>query len=257
MLPLFFCLAVLACIAAAWILRQRVKQDPPAIDTELAEIASSWTLDLTDEQGGNLKEEMASAATGLDSHVAKDAKVGELGRRALDQGRIDAACAAVLFLHGPEMRLALLRDIEKKAVIDCATLPWGVFAVRNMAGDDPETARRLADELNARWESCGRSLGPDFQEGSPLPGTQAGEGGRQEGDSPDDSPADIIPSSRPMPATGGLEERGEQGGDDDRDDGGEPARVLPSPDGTTEFGAHDDDDKPDDDAAPDEHDIKN
>jgi len=33
--------------------------------------------------------------------------------------------------------------------------------------------------------------------------------------------------------------------------------VLPSPDGTTEFGAHDDDDKPDDDAAPDEHDIKN
>ena len=284
MLPLLFCLAVLACAAGAWIFRQSAKQDPPAIDPELAEIASAWTLDLTDEQGGHLKEEMASAATGLDSHAARDAKVGELGRRALDQGRIDAACAAVLFLNGPEMRLALLRDIEKKAAADCATLPWGVFAVRNMAGDAPEMARTLADQINARWESCGRSLGPDYQEGSPLPGTRPagvpGEGqegrpgqGRAEGqsgeqpgeDGPDDSQAGVIPPSRPMPAaesredmearTGG-ERAGERDDERDDDDGREPARVLPSPDGTTEFGAHDDD-RPDDDAEPDEHDIKN
>ena len=90
-LPLIFCLALLACVALAWIFRQSVKQDPPAIDPELAEIASSWTLELTDEQGGHLEEEMASAATGLGSHAAKAAKVGELGRRALDAGRIDAA----------------------------------------------------------------------------------------------------------------------------------------------------------------------
>ncbi|MCR5170611.1 MAG: hypothetical protein K6C33_09170 [Desulfovibrio sp.] len=266
-LPLIFCLVLAACIALTWIFRQSVKQEPPAIDAELAEIASSWTLDLTDEQGGHLKEEMASAATGLDSHAAKDAKVGELGRRALDAGRIDAACAAVLFLHGPEMRLALLRDIERKATVDCATLPWGVFAVRNMAQDDPETARTLADELNVKWESCGRSLGPERQEGAPLSaatlGQTAGEGGQTDSqtDSRDDGqPESVIPPSRTMPASAGQDGQAAQdgqAGDEDRDDGREPARVLPSPDGTTEFGAHDDDDKPDDDAAPDEHDIKN
>ena len=274
-LPLLFCLVLLACVALAWIFRQSVKQEPPAIDPELAEIASSWTLDLTDEQGGHLKEEMASAATGLDSHAAKDAKVGQLGRRALDAGRIDAACAAVLFLHGPEMRLALLRDIEKKAAVDCATLPWGVFAVRSMAQDDPETARILADQLNVKWESCGRSLGPDYQEGAPLPGARSGAPEGQPGNagpdgqagSPEDSQAGspedgqagpVIPPSRTMPAAGGQDRQAGQDRDDERDDdGGEPARVLPSPDGTTEFGAHDDDDKPDDDAAPDEHDIKN
>ena len=276
-LPLLFCLVLLACVALAWIFRQSVKQEPPAIDPELAEIASSWTLDLTDEQGGHLKEEMASAATGLDSHAAKDAKVGELGRRALDAGRIDAACAAVLFLHGPEMRLALLRDIERKAAVDCATLPWGVFAVRSMAQDDPETARTLADQLNVKWESCGRSLGPDYQEGAPLPGARSGAPEGQSGNagpdgqagSPEDSQAGspedgqagpVIPPSRTMPASAGQDGQAAQdgqAGDEDHDDGREPARVLPSPDGTTEFGAHDDDDKPDDDAAPDEHDIKN
>ena len=266
-LPLIFCLVLAACIALTWIFRQSVKQEPPAIDAELAEIASSWTLDLTDEQGGHLKEEMASAATGLDSHAAKDAKVGELGRRALDAGRIDAACAAVLFLHGPEMRLALLRDIERKAAVDCATLPWGVFAVRNMAQDDPETARTLADELNVKWESCGRSLGPERQEGAPLSaaplGQTAGEGDQTDSqtDSRDDGqPESVIPPSRTMPASAGQDGQAAQdgqAGDEDHDDGREPARVLPSPDGTTEFGAHDDDDKPDDDAAPDEHDIKN
>ena len=61
-----------------------------------------------------------------------------------------------------------------------------------------------------------------------------------------------------MPASAGQDGQAGQAGDEDRDDDGrEPARVLPSPDGTTEFGAHDADDKPDDDAAPDEHDIKN
>ena len=233
-----------AAAAAAAVLFWGLKAGPtphPALDSGLIEISPAWEPGVTGNSSASINNEIQAAVRGYTTAPARDASVAAIGRRSIDDGRLDMACAITRYIQNRELRLSLLRDIDNTARGSCATLPWSAFAVRSIADDDPSMAATLAREVNSRWEACGRNLGPDYHEGGPRPGTA-----RPESLSPDSG--DIIRDEPDGEPDGGPDaESGE-----DRDSGAAQPQGAPS-----ELGADPGDDTPDSKAAPDENDIRN
>lgn len=239
-LPLLCAAAAAAAAVLFWGLKAATTSDP-AIDSELMEISTSWMQDVTENSSASFNSEIQAAVRGYTTAPARDASVAAIGRRAIDDGRLDMACAVTRYLQNRELRLSLLRDIDNTARGSCATLPWSAFAVRSIADDDPAMAATLAREVNSRWEACGRNLGPDYHEGGPKPGTA-----RPESLSPDSG--DII---RDDPD-------GESDGEPDAESGEDRDSRAAQPQGApSELGADPGDDTPDSKADPDENDIRN
>ena len=242
-LPLLCAAAAAAAAVLFWGLKAATTSDP-AIDSELMEISTSWMQEVTENSSASFNSEIQAAVRGYTTSPARDASVAAIGRRSIDDGRLDMACAVTRYIQNRELRLSLLRDIDNTARGSCATLPWSAFAVRSIADDDPSMAATLAREVNSRWEACGRNLGPDYHEGGPKPGTARPE--RPESLSPDSG--DII---RDDPD-------GESDGEPDAESGEDRDSRAAQPQGApSELGADPGDDTPDSKADPDENDIRN
>lgn len=182
--PLLFCAAIILITAIAWVIKDQNQEKLVAIAPDLEAIAGSWNIDLEgDAWAREAKKEMSTLATGFKNADTKDTKIATLGRGALAIDRLDVACAASLFMHRDRIRGDYLKEIYRKATQDCSTMPWAVFAVRNIVEtpDGNSAAIRLARDLNTRWQACGRSLGPRYREGERLPGTGYGDMPAQEG----------------------------------------------------------------------------
>ena len=234
-LPLLCVAGAAAAAALIWGL-QAATSSEPAIDSELAEISTSWMQDAWEKEAVKFSDEIQSAVRGYRTPSARDASVAATGRRALDDGRLDRACIATRYIQNREIRLSLLREIDNTARGSCATLPWSAFAVRSVAEDDPASAETLAGEVNSRWEACGRNLGPGSSEEGPLPGTARPK-------KPEELEHDLslVPPEQEGP------------GDRDDDDGGS----AEPPKNPSEVGASPEDSTPDSTADPAENDIRN
>ena len=176
-MPMIFCAGLIVIFAVVYGVQRLTEEKVIPIDPSLAAIASSWKLDVeSDPEGFRVKEEMATQATGFKSTEAKDARLADMGRQALERERLDLACVATVFMHRTRHREELLQDIHYRAIRDCSTMPWSVFALRNLAetsGGRP-IVNELITDLNNRWNACGRALGPNFHAGERLPGTGTG-----------------------------------------------------------------------------------
>ena len=152
-LPLLCAAAAAAAAVLFWGLKAATTSDP-AIDSELMEISTSWMQEVTENSSASFNSEIQAAVRGYTTAPARDASVAAIGRRSIDDGRLDMACAVTRYIQNRELRLSLLRDIDNTARGSCATLPWSAFAVRSIADDDPSMAATLAREVNSRWEAC-------------------------------------------------------------------------------------------------------
>ena len=142
-LPLLCAAAAAAAAVLFWGLKAATTSDP-AIDSELMEISTSWMQEVTENSSASFNSEIQAAVRGYTTAPARDASVAAIGRRSIDDGRLDMACAVTRYIQNRELRLSLLRDIDNTARGSCATLPWSAFAVRSIADDDPSMAATLA-----------------------------------------------------------------------------------------------------------------
>lgn len=151
--PLLFCAVLLAIVAVTWGYRKMTAPAPLPLREELMTLAAQAHIDLdADEEGRRYKEELIAAGRGFATKSMKDEKVLAIAREALDRGRADVAVTAVHVLNDTGRRDEILRLLARKGLDDCATLPWAVFAVRNL--QDYPLAMDYTNKLNPRFDAC-------------------------------------------------------------------------------------------------------
>ncbi len=152
-IPLLFCAAILIVVAFVWGWRRHAA--PPALDISpaLLEIAGQSRIDLEADAGGRrYREDLIAAGRGFAASDVRDRQVEAVARRAMEDGRLDVAVMGSQVLRDQGRRDELLKSLAGACMKDCAMLPWGVYAVRNM--QDHAAAVELARGLNGRWEQC-------------------------------------------------------------------------------------------------------
>lgn len=150
--PLLFCgvIVMVVALAAAW---RTPPPPPPAVPAPLMERARALAIDLEAPEGRAWKERIVRAAGGFVTAEVKTARLARVAAEALAAHRLDAACAAAVQVPDEARRNDAFADIFHAAAKECATLPWGVFAVHGVR--DPELADTLARALEQRWRACG------------------------------------------------------------------------------------------------------
>ena len=145
--PLLFC----AAIAGLTILGIQFmpEADKPELPPELVRKARSVIIDLDNPDGKSWHDAIVDAASGFAPQEAKDIKLAAIFNKAMSEGRLDGACAAVVHLRDSDLRARALRDIFSFALEKCENLPWGVFAVN--AENDSATAGAMARELGTAF----------------------------------------------------------------------------------------------------------
>lgn len=150
--PLLFCgvIVIMVALAAAW---RTPPPPPPAVPAPLVERARALSIDLEAPEGRRWKERIVQAASGFVPAGVKTERLARVVAEALAARRPDAACAAAVQVPDEARRNEAFADIFRAATKECATLPWGVFAVHGVR--DPELAATLARALERRWRACG------------------------------------------------------------------------------------------------------
>ena len=133
-IPLLFCGVILSIVAVAALFRAHAPE-PPAVPQ-----AQSW------------KARIASAASGFSTQADKDGRLGEIVLTTAENKRFDASCTAAVLIRDDGLRDGLMRKIANAASADCASLPWGVFAMHGMR--DPQTQAEASALLTQRWKEC-------------------------------------------------------------------------------------------------------
>ena len=153
-LPLIFCAVILLIVAAVWGWRKVTAPPPLPIPQELLSLAAQSHINLDgDDEGRRYKEELIAAGRGFSPTYIKDQKIEAIALEALDKRRIDVAVTAVQVVRDGQKRDLLLKDLATACMEECSTLPWAVFAVRNLKHDYP-AALDLTRTLTARWDVC-------------------------------------------------------------------------------------------------------
>ena len=141
-IPLLFCGVILSIVAVAALFRAHAPE-PPAVPQALLKEAKGIRIDLeSDPEGQSWKARIASAASGFSTQADKDGRLGEIVLTTAENKRFDASCTAAV----------LIRKIANAASADCASLPWGVFAMHGMR--DPQTQAEASALLTQRWKEC-------------------------------------------------------------------------------------------------------
>lgn len=150
--PLLFCgvIGMVVALAAAW---RTPPPPPPAVPAPLVERARALAIDLEAPEGRAWKERIVRAASGFVPAGVKTERLARVVAEALAAHRLDAACAAAVQVPDEARRNDAFADIFRAAAKECATLPWGVFAVHGVR--EPELAASLARTLEQRWRACG------------------------------------------------------------------------------------------------------
>ena len=139
-IPLLFCGVILSIVAVAALFRAHAPE-PPAVPQALLKEAKGIRIDLeSDPEGQSWKARIASAASGFSTQADKDGRLGEIVLTTAENKRDDG------------LRDGLMRKIANAASADCASLPWGVFAMHGMR--DPQTQAEASALLTQRWKEC-------------------------------------------------------------------------------------------------------
>ena len=140
-IPLLFCGVILSIVAVAALFRAHAPE-PPAVPQALLKEAKGIRIDLeSDPEGQSWKARIASAASGFSTQADKDGRLGEIVLTTAENKRFDAG-----------LRDGLMRKIANAASADCASLPWGVFAMHGMR--DPQAQAEASALLTQRWKEC-------------------------------------------------------------------------------------------------------
>lgn len=150
--PLLFCGAILILVGLGALLRTP-PPEPPELPGALTARARELVIDLDTAEGRPWKERIVAAAGGFVAPEVKAERLGAVAAGAVAAGRLDAACAAAVQVPDEALRDAAFAGIFAAAARECASLPWGVFAVHGVR--DRQRAAALARELAARWRACG------------------------------------------------------------------------------------------------------
>ncbi len=234
-IPLCFCAAILVAVAAVWGWRKYTAPPPLDINPRLMEIAGQSSFDLeADRQGRRYSKDLIAAGRGFAPNHVKDQQVEKVAWRALDDDRLDVVVMAVQVIRDPDRRDRLLKSLAGACMEDCAMLPWGVYAVRNLQQDYP-AAVGLARGLNERWEQClaqgtppqpttSESFAPrDTEQAAAPAGAPAGNGSGEQPDPAAASPADTAPGAGADAAAGSTAAAGQDAMDTSDPDAGSPA----------------------------------
>ena len=103
-------------------------------------------------RGQSWKARIASAASGFSTQADKDGRLGEIVLTTAENKRFDASCTAAVLIRDDGLRDGLMRKIANAASADCASLPWGVFAMHGMR--DPQAQAEASALLTQRWKEC-------------------------------------------------------------------------------------------------------
>ena len=149
-IPLLFCGVILSIVAVAALFRAHAPE-PPAVPQALLNEAKGIRIDLeSDPEGQSWKARIASAASGFSTQADKDGRLGEIVLTTAENKRFDASCTAAVLIRDDGLRDGLMRKIANAASADCASLPWGVFAMHGMR--DPQTQAEASALLTQRWK---------------------------------------------------------------------------------------------------------
>ena len=88
----------------------------------------------------------------ISTQADKDGRLGEIVLTTAENKRFDASCTAAVLIRDDGLRDGLMRKIANAASADCASLPWGVFAMHGMR--DPQTQAEASALLTQRWKEC-------------------------------------------------------------------------------------------------------
>ncbi len=242
-IPLCFCAAILVAVAAVWGWREYTAPPPLDINPRLMEIAGQSRFDLeADRQGRRYSEDLIAAGRGFAPNHVKDQQVEKVAWRALDDDRLDVVVMAVQVIRDPVRRDRLLKSLAGACMEDCAMLPWGVYAVRNLQQDYP-AAVGLARGLNERWEQClargtpprpttSESFAPrDTEQAVPAPAAAPADnvsGGQPDVDAA--SPVDTAPDAAADAAPEEQTSAGAYAATDSTTAAGQDAMDTPGPD---------------------------
>lgn len=151
-IPLLFCGVIISIVAVAALFRPQAPE-PPAIPGALLQKAKGIRIDLeSDTEGRSWKARIASAASGFSTQADKDGRLGEIVLTTAENKRFDASCTAAVLIRDDGVRDGLMRKIADAAAGDCASLPWGVFAMHGMRA--PQAQAEIASLLTQRWKEC-------------------------------------------------------------------------------------------------------
>ena len=124
-----------------------------AVPQALPKEAKGIRIDLeSDPEGQSWKARIASAASGFSTQADKDGRLGEIVLTTAENKRFDASCTAAVLIRDDGLRDGLMRKIANAASADCASLPWGVFAMHGMR--DPQAQAEASALLTQRWKEC-------------------------------------------------------------------------------------------------------
>ena len=151
-IPLLFCGVILSIVAVAALFLAHAPE-PPAVPQALLKEAKGIRIDLeSDPEGQSWKARIASAASGFSTQADKDGRLGEIVLTTAENKRFDASCTAAVLIRDDGLRDGLMRKIANAASADCASLPWGVFAMHGMR--DPQAQAEASALLTQRWKEC-------------------------------------------------------------------------------------------------------
>ena len=88
----------------------------------------------------------------ISTQADKDGRLGEIVLTTAENKRFDASCTAAVLIRDDGLRDGLMRKIANAASADCASLPWGVFAMHGMR--DPQAQAEASALLTQRWKEC-------------------------------------------------------------------------------------------------------
>ena len=144
--PLLFALCIIVVTGVIYLALPGEAPEPD-LPGLLLQRAKATKVDLESGENSRWRDAIVDAASGFSSQDTKDVKLLALVRQALAEGNLDAACAAAGLIKGSDAGKLAREEIFAKAVTDCNTLQYGVFAVQGS-----EDAARV---LRQRWEECG------------------------------------------------------------------------------------------------------
>lgn len=148
-LPLLFCAIILLFVGIF-----RPKKEDVSVPEELQRRAEAIVIDL-ERDGRTWKEKIIAASGGFRSSEIKDLELERVIGEALENGRFDAACTAIVLVHDQEKKDVLLEGLYRKALQTCDTLPWAVFALKAMK--DEQKRSECARQLWETWQGgCGK-----------------------------------------------------------------------------------------------------